>query len=264
MKKVHYISAALIIGGALIISLGIVFYIEWRVAHERAADQLACGGNIGGGTITNIEGNSIAVRDFSSGRILRIIVGSLTNYYEPDLLTFASSSSIVAIGKTIAANGVSCTGDPPTLDARMGYIELVPILPNISAPSGWYPHSEGQGPSAVFFTKQVDLPNIPSTEGYAYGEQIDVSAVPLTPGWATANIGNVSGTIGTPPPYDWGTLAGYQTIKAEVGTEAYNALIYAIFDPIHYTVYEFTLYPYPNATDTPILDSMAQDFAKSL
>jgi hypothetical protein len=262
MKKHRYIVGATIIGIALIVSFGIFYYAQWHAARVQEINMLTCGGNMGGGTIISIEGNIITAKDEISKTTVRIVVGSSTNYYEPDLVTRASSSAVIEVGNLVTANGQSCSGDPPTLDARIGYIQLLPILPDVPTPAGWYAHS--QGINAVFFTKQADLPDVGATEGYAYGEQIDVSAVALTPGWANANIGNASGTIGAPPANDWGMLDGYQTIKAEIGTEADNELIYAIFDPAHYTVYEFILYPYPNATDTPIFNSMIHDFIKNL
>jgi len=262
MKKHQYIIGGAIMGIALAVSFGILYCEKWNASRVEALDMLTCGGNMGGGTITAVEGDTIIARDTSSGRVVRILVGSSTNYYEPDLVTLTSSSAVVAVGNTVAVDGQSCSGDPPTLDTRPGYVELLPTLPDVPAPAGWYAHRQNY--ASIMFTKTTNLPSLPATEGYAYGEQIDVSAVPLTPGWAGLNIGTASGTIGEPPASDWGTLNGYRTIKAEISTEADNELIYAVFDPTRYTVYEFTLYPYPNATDAPVLNSMVHDFVKNL
>jgi hypothetical protein len=260
MKKFKY--AALITGIAVLVSFGIVFYAKWQTDRERAVDMLTCGGNLGGGTITAVEGDAITARDGTSQRVVRITVGSSTNYYEPDLVTLTSSSAVIAVGNTVAVDGQSCSGDPPTLDARLGYIQLLPTLPDISAPAGWYAHRQNY--ASIIFTKTVDLPSSTATEGYAYGEQIDVSAEQLTPGWAGMNIGTASGTIGEPPANEWGTLDGYRTIKTVMATEADDQEAFAIFDPTRYTVYEFTLYPYPNPADEPVFEDMINDFAKGL
>lgn len=225
--------------------------------------------NEGGGTITAISGNDITTYDNRFDHTTTIVVGPYTYYDEPDRLTPIASSSLIVLGQTISAAGEGCDFDsnglPATINAFPGIVWEVPTLPRIPAPVGWYAHSVGT--SETVFTREANLSIPQATEGYALGEQIDVNAVPLDRrpiDWAGLNIGNASGTMGAPPASDWGTLNGYQTIKAEIGTEADNELIYAIFDPTQYTVYEFTLYPYPNATDTPIFDELVSEFAKSL
>jgi hypothetical protein len=260
MKKFKY--AALIIGIAILASFGIIFYAKWRADRENTLDTLTCGGNLGGGTITAVEGDTITARDEPSGRVVRITVGSSTNYYESDLVTLTSSSAVIAVGNTVAVDGQSCSGDPPTLDARLGYVELLPTLPDVSVSAGWYAHRQNY--ASIIFTKTANLPLATATEGYAYGEQIDVSAEQFTPGWAGMNIGNTSGTMGEPPANEWGTLDGYRTIETVMATEADNQEIFAVFDPARYTVYEFTLYPYPNSADEAVFQSMIGNFAKGL
>jgi hypothetical protein len=147
----------------------------------------------------------------------------------------------------------------------MSIVSRMTTLSDIPALPGWYAHRVEIG--AIIFTKQSQL-SIPSaTEGFALGEQIDAGAYRLDHrpvDWAWANIGTASGTMGASPASDWSTLNGYQAIRAPIGMGEEPELIYAVFDPAHYTVYEFTLYPYPNATDTPVFDQMVKNFAKSL
>lgn len=258
---------------AVVIVIAALGFYFWR-NHQHTSTTQSTTPNCnqvdgGGGTITAISGNDVTTYDSRSNHTTTIIISLYTNYYEPDRLTPIASSSLIVLGQTISAAGEGCDlnsdGSPATINAFPGIVWRVPILPNIPAPIGWYAHSAGA--SAIVFTRESDLSIPQATEGYALGEQIDANAVPLDRrpvDWAGLNIGNASGTIGVSPANDWGSLNGYQTIKAEIGTEADNELIYAIFDPTQYTVYEFTLYPYPNASDTSIFDNIVNTFAKSL
>ena len=266
--------ASIILVVALAVAGGIFFWIMNRaspapVAPNSKSDCTDTGVTGGGGTIVSISGNHIVTHDPYSNQTTTITIGPATYYYEADLITSASSSSLLVIGQDILAGGIGCnwgsSSYPETIDATMSIVSRMTTLSDIHAPSGWYAHRMEIG--AIVFTKQSEL-SIPSaTEGFALGEQIDVGAYRLdhpAVDWASANIGTASGTMGASPASDWGTLNGYQTLRAPIGMGEEPELIYAIFDPAHYTVYEFTLYPYPNATDTPIFDSMVKNFAKTL
>jgi hypothetical protein len=269
--RIQFLKTTIIIAVVIVFAaLGFYFWKNHQHTSITQSTTPNCNQvNGGGGTITAISGNNVTTHDSRSNHTTTIIISPYTNYYEPDRLTPVASSSLIVIGQTISAAGEGCdldsNGFPATINAFPGIVWRVPNLPNISAPAGWYAHPLGT--SETVFTRETNLSISQATEGYALGEQIDANAVPLDrrpTDWAGLNIGNASGTMGAPSANDWGSLNGYQTIKAEIGTEADNELIYAIFDPTQYTVYEFTLYPYPNATDTPILDELVKEFAKSL
>ncbi len=237
--------------------------------QEARPDCSQTGVSGGGGTIVAISGNRLITYDAYTHQTTTITIGPYTRYYQPDFFTAAPSSSLTKIGQVISASGYGCGwnahGFPATIDSSNGFISRIPTLPDIAAPSGWYAHRTEMG--AIVFTKNQALSMPSATEGFALGEQIDANAVILDHSpddWAGLNIGNASGTIGAPPQSDWGSLGTYQTIKAEIGTEADNALIYAIFVPKQYTVYEFMLYPYPNTTDTPAFNALVETFARSL
>ena len=269
-----YLFSSIVLIVALAVAGGIFFWTVHRaspapVAQNPKSDCTDTGVTGGGGTIIAISGNHIITHDPYSNVTTTITIGPSTLYYEADLITSAASSSLLVVGQAVLAGGIGCdwgsNSYPGTIDATMSIVSRMTTLSDIPAPPGWYAHRVEIG--AFVFTKQPQL-SIPSaTEGFALGEQIDVGAYRLDHppvDWAWANIGTASGTMGASPASDWGTLNSYKTIRAPIGIGEEPELIYAIFDPAHYTVYEFTLYPYPNATDTPIFDKMVQNFAKSL
>jgi hypothetical protein len=269
-----YLLSSIILVVALAVAGGIFFWnmrhtSSMPVAQNSKSDCTDTGVTGGGGTIVAISGNHIITNDPYSNQTTTITIGPSTYYYEADLITSVSSSSLLVVGQAVLAGGIGCdwgsNSYPATIDATMSIVSRMTTLSDISAPPGWYAHRVEIG--AIVFTKQSQL-SIPSaTEGFALGEQIDAGAYRLDHppvDWAWANIGTASGTMGASPAKDWGTLDGYQTIRAPIGMGEEPELIYAVFDPAHYTVYEFTLYPYPNATDTPVFDEIVQNFAKSL
>jgi len=276
MRKQYWLAAAILIL-AIVVSAGIYFWNPNHtpstsgvpVAQNPKSDCTDTGVTGGGGTIVAISGNHIVTNDPYSNVTTTITIGPSTLYYEADLITSAASSSLLVVGQAVLAGGIGCDWGsnhyPATIDATMSIVSRMTTLSDIPAPPGWYAHRVEI--EAIVFTKQAQL-SIPSaTEGFALGEQIDAGAYRLdhpSVDWAWANIGTASGTMGASPASDWGTLYGYKTIRAPLEMGEEPELIYAIFDPAHYTVYEFTLYPYPNATDTPILDAMVRSFAKDL
>ena len=271
-----YRLAVIVLILALAAAAGIVYWTHDRAASSPvtanpSSDCTDTGVTGSEGIIVAISGNHIVTHDPYLNQTTTITIGPQTRYYEPDLTTPAVSSSVLVVGQAVTAGGRGCDWSsvppaaPGTIDATMSNVSLMATLPDIAAPAEWYAHRTEL--ASLIFTRQEKIVIPSSTEIFALGAQIDAGAYRLDhspDAWAAMNIGTASGTIGAPPADDWGTLDGYRTIHAAITMGEAPVLIYAIFDPAHYTVYEFTLYPYPNATDEPILHMMVRKFAATL
>lgn len=140
---------------------------------------------------------------------------------------------------------------------------------DITVPSGWYVHAMEN--DTLILTRQQKLPDIGSSERFAYGEQIDIGVVKLDrpiDEWIAWQIPSDD------PLYtlkELGTLSGHQTMTVEhESLAAGKVLDYYIF--VDNQAYIFSLYPLEsydpsinnsvrNTENVKILEQIVKDFS---
>jgi hypothetical protein len=178
------------------------------------------------------------------------------------VVAFIGLARLLAERTSIAPqSGLSTSSTISTTSTVSSTSELDVAVP----PGNWYSHRIGA--TEIIFTRHMLLPTVPATSSLSSvlgsTERIEVYETSLEghspQSWAALNVGTPTGAIGVPPANAWGTLSGYTTVHAVIANQYTLDVIFA-----NGNAYEFTLYPYPNSADEPILQNMMSQFATQL